>query len=333
MNILVAGGAGYIGSHTCAALLNAGQTVIVVDNLLRSRKENIHGIEQLSGQGIIFYQVDATDQEALNSIFERHRIDAVIHLAGFKTVVESIRRPLYYYYNNLLTTITLSQACLKYGVNKFIFSSSASVYGQNPVPFTENMAICRANNPYGESKIMSEKILIDIARNKPSFSLIIFRYFNPIGAHESGLIGDNTSLPENSLIGNVIKIALTKNSKLIIYGNDYPSHDGTAVRDFVHVCDLAEAHAMALLKMPKLTGINIYNLGTGKGISILQLVAAFEDANDIIIPYEFRSRRPGDLDICYADPSKARFELNWQAKRGLHDMVRDSWVVAKKQNC
>ncbi len=323
MSILVTGGAGYIGSHTSIALLKAGYSVIIADNFFNSRPEMIQKIEQLAGKKVIFYEVDVTNEQAVNQIFIHHQIDGIIHFAGLKAVGESVKKPLEYYYNNILSTLVLAKACHKYGVDKFVFSSSATVYGDNKVPFVETMDLLPTTNPYGETKVMSERILTDFGKVNPNFSVSLLRYFNPVGAHESGLIGEAPNGIPNNLMPYITQVAKGKLERLRIFGNDYPTVDGTGVRDYIHVMDLAEAHVAALEHLTP--GVNIYNLGTGKGTSVLELVKAFEDANGITIPYEVVARRPGDIAECYADVSKAKRELGWEAKRDIVTMCRDAW--------
>ena len=293
MNILVTGGAGYIGSHTCVALLEAGHTVIVADNLCNSKTENIHKVRQITHKEIAFYEIDVTDEEAVNTIFSNHNLDGVVHFAGLKAVGESIEQPLAYYYNNIVSTMILAKACIKYGVNRFVFSSSATVYGDNQVPFVETMDLLPTTNPYGETKAMSERILTDIAKANPTFSVSILRYFNPIGAHESGLIGEAPNGIPNNLMPYVTQVAKGKLERVRVFGNDYPTVDGTGVRDYIHVMDLAWGHMAAFEHLTE--GIQIYNLGTGRGTSVLELVKAFEEANGIEVPYEIVARRPGDI--------------------------------------
>jgi len=323
LSILVTGGAGYIGSHTSIALLKAGYSVIIADNFFNSRPEMIQKIEQLAGKKVIFYEVDVTNEQAVNQIFIHHQIDGIIHFAGLKAVGESVKKPLEYYYNNVLSTLVLAKACHKYGVDKFVFSSSATVYGDNKVPFVETMDLLPTTNPYGETKVMSERILTDFGKVNPNFSVSLLRYFNPVGAHESGLIGEAPNGIPNNLMPYIGQVAKGKLERLRVFGNDYPTVDGTGVRDYIHVMDLAEAHVAALEHLTP--GVNIYNLGTGKGTSVLELVKAFEDANGITIPYEVVARRPGDIAECYADVSKAKRELGWEAKRDIVTMCRDAW--------
>jgi UDP-glucose 4-epimerase len=277
MNILVTGGAGYIGSHTCVALLEAGLTVIVADNLCNSKAETIDKVKKITGKDIVFYNIDVTDEAAVEEVFTKHDIDGVIHFAGLKAVGESVEKPLFYYYNNLVSTMVLAKACIKHGVEKFVFSSSATVYGDNTVPFVEEMKLFPTTNPYGETKAMCERILTDIAKAKPGFAVSLLRYFNPVGAHESGLIGEAPNGIPNNLMPYVTQVAKGKLKKLRVFGNDYPTVDGTGVRDYIHVVDLAEGHVAAIEKLTE--GVHIYNLGTGQGTSVLQLVKAFEEAN------------------------------------------------------
>ena len=272
---------------------------------------------------ITFYKIDVTDEVAVEKVFSNHKLDGVIHFAGLKAVGESVEKPLAYYYNNLVSTIVLSKMCLKYGVNKFVFSSSATVYGDNAVPFVETMQLLPTTNPYGETKVMSERILTDVIKVNPDFSVSLLRYFNPVGAHESGLIGEAPNGIPNNLMPYVAQVAKGKLEKLRVFGNDYPTVDGTGVRDYIHVMDLADGHVAAFDNLTN--GVHIYNLGTGQGTSVLQLVKAFEEANGIEIPYEIVERRPGDIASCYADASKAERKLKWIAKRDIVEMCLDSW--------
>ncbi|RBP42260.1 UDP-glucose 4-epimerase GalE [Garciella nitratireducens] len=327
MKILVTGGAGYIGSHTCIELLHAGHSVIIADNLCNSKEETIEKIQKITHQAVIFYKIDVTDEKAVDQIFSSHEIDGVIHFAGLKAVGESVEKPLAYYYNNLVSTMTLAKACIQYGVNKFVFSSSATVYGENKVPFVETMDLFPTTNPYGETKVMSERILMDVAKANPNFAVSLLRYFNPVGAHESGLIGEDPNGIPNNLMPYITQVAKGKLKKLRVFGKDYPTVDGTGVRDYIHVVDLAQGHVAALEKL--IEGVHIYNLGTGQGTSVLQLVQAFEEVNGVKIPYEIVGRRSGDIAQCYADVTKAKKELGWTAKRGIKEMVRDAWNFEK----
>ncbi|MBP3950126.1 UDP-glucose 4-epimerase GalE [Bacillus suaedae] len=323
MNILVTGGAGYIGSHTCLALLEAGHEVIIVDNLSNSKVDTIDKIKELTGKEVTFYEINVADEAAVTDVFSKHTIDGVIHFAGLKAVGESVEKPLAYYYNNLVSTMVVAKVCQEFGVMKFVFSSSATVYGENQVPFIETMELLPTTNPYGETKAISERILTDITKSNPKFSVALLRYFNPVGAHESGLLGESPNGIPNNLMPYVTQVAKGKLNKLRVFGDDYQTIDGTGVRDYIHVLDLAEGHVAALDHLTE--GTHIYNLGTGQGTSVLELVSAFEQANDIQIPYEIVDRRPGDIANCYADVSKAKQELNWSAKRDVIAMCRDSW--------
>lgn len=322
-SVLVTGGAGYIGSHTCVALLESGHKVIVADNLCNSKAETLDKIKQITGKEIVFYKMDVTDQSLVESIFSKHSIDGVIHFAGLKAVGESVEKPLDYYYNNIMSTIALCKASLRYNVGRFVFSSSATVYGENKVPFVESMELLSTTNPYGETKAISERILMDTVKANPSFKVSLLRYFNPVGAHESGLIGEAPKGVPNNLMPYITQVAKGKLEKLRIFGNDYPTIDGTGVRDYIHVMDLAEGHVAALANLTE--GAHIYNLGTGKGTSVMQVVKTFEETNSVKVPYEVLARRPGDIASSYADASKAEKELGWTAKRDLKDMCRDAW--------
>lgn len=323
MNILVTGGLGFIGSHTTIELIKNNHKVIIADNLINSKIEVLDKLSTITGIKPNFYQVDVTDEEKVQEIFENHKIDGVIHFAGLKAVGESVSKPLDYYYNNLVSTMVLSKMCVKYRVEKFVFSSSATVYGDQPSPLKEEMELKKTTNPYGETKAMSERILADTANANPNFAVSLLRYFNPVGAHESGLIGEDPNGIPNNLMPFVTKVAKGQLPKLSVFGSDYDTIDGTGVRDYIHVVDLAKGHVKAIENLKD--GVNIYNLGTGRGTSVLELVNSFMKVNDINVPYEIVGRRPGDIATCYADASKAEKELNWKAELGIEEMVRDAW--------
>lgn len=323
MNILVTGGLGFIGSHTVVELIKNTHTVIIADNLINSKIEVLDKLSTITGIKPTFYQIDVTDEAKVQEIFVNHKIGGVIHFTGLKAVGESVSKPIEYYFNNLVSTMVLSKMCVKYCVNKFVFSSSATVYGDQPSPLREDMDLKKTTNPYGETKAMSERILTDIANANDGFSVSLLRYFNPVGAHESGLIGEDPNGIPNNLMPFVTKVAKGQLEKLSVFGNDYDTIDGTGVRDYIHVVDLAKGHVKAIEKLD--TGVNIYNLGTGRGTSVLELVNAFIKVNDIDVPYEIVGRRPGDLAVCYADASKAEKELGWKAELTIEDMVRDAW--------
>ncbi|MEK4530977.1 UDP-glucose 4-epimerase GalE [Solibacillus sp. FSL K6-1554] len=330
MEILVSGGAGYIGSHTCIALIEAGYSVVVVDNLTNSKRDSIETIKTITSHDIPFYEIDVTNKQAVEHIFINHKIQGVIHCAGLKAVGESVEKPLTYYENNIVSTLVLANCCLKFGVNQFVFSSSATVYGENEVPFVETMDVSPTTNPYGETKAICERILNDIVRANSLFSVSILRYFNPVGAHESGLIGEAPNGTPNNLMPYITQVAKGRNQFLSIFGNDYPTWDGTGVRDYIHVMDLAEGHVAALSRIRK--GIQIYNLGTGQGTSVLELVKAFELANGVSIPFKIVDRRPGDIAACYADVQKANRELEWIARRDVKKMCEDAWKFEQNYN-
>jgi len=323
MNILVTGGLGFIGSHTVVELIKNNHTVIIADNLINSKIEVLDKLYTITGIKPSFYQIDVTDEAKVEEIFSKHKIDGVIHFAGLKAVGESVSKPIEYYYNNLVSTMILSKMCVKYGVNKFVFSSSATVYGDQPSPLKEDMELNKTTNPYGETKAMSERILTDTAHANDGFAVSLLRYFNPVGAHESGLIGEDPNGIPNNLMPFVTKVAKGRLEKLSVFGNDYDTIDGTGVRDYIHVVDLAKGHVKAIENLKD--GVNIYNLGTGRGTSVLELVNAFMKVNDIDVPFEIVGRRPGDIATCFADASKAKKELGWKAELGIEEMVRDAW--------
>jgi len=325
MLVLVTGGAGYIGSHTCLELLNAGHDVVVLDNLSNSKEESLRRVQEITGKNLTFIQGDIRDRNIYDRIFTEFTIDACIHFAGLKAVGESVEKPLEYYENNINGTLVLCDALRAYGVKKFVFSSSATVYGDpHTVPITEDFPL-HTTNPYGSSKLMIEQILTDLHHADPSWDITLLRYFNPVGAHESGRIGEDPNGIPNNLMPFITQVAVGKRDKLSVFGDDYPTPDGTGVRDYIHVVDLALGHVCALDAMTQYPGLNIYNLGRGEGFSVLQMVQAFEQATGKSIPYRITARRPGDIATCYADASKAAKELNWTATRDIEAMCRDSW--------
>ena len=329
MSILITGGAGYIGSHTCLCLLNKGYDIVVVDNLDNSSKESLARVTELTGKEIPFYEVDARETEKMIEIIEKHHVDSVIHFAGLKAVGESVRMPLEYYENNLVSTLHLADAMVKTGVKKLIFSSSATVYSaDNEVPLTESGKL-GCTNPYGWTKYMNEQILRDVSVAHPDWSVVLLRYFNPVGAHESGKIGEDPSGVPNNLMPYVSQTAVGRREYLTVFGDDYDTPDGTGVRDYIHVMDLAEGHVAAVEYAEKFTGCDAINLGTGVGYSVLDMVKAFEEANGIKVPYRIGPRRPGDLATVYSNPEKAEKVLGWKAKRTLVDMCRDLWTWQK----
>ena len=329
MKILVTGGAGYIGSHACVSLLEAGYEVVVADNLVNSKKEALDRVEEITGKSLTFYEVDVCDRDAMETLFSKETIGAVIHFAGLKAVGESVRVPLRYYENNLISTLVLLETMQRHGVKNLVFSSSATVYG-NPatVPITEDFPLS-VTNPYGATKLMIETMLKDMAKADPEFNPILLRYFNPVGAHESGKIGEDPNGIPNNLVPYITQVAIGKLEKLRVFGDDYPTHDGTGVRDYIHVVDLAGGHVAALKLFGEdgkaNCGLRIYNLGTGVGYSVLDMVKAFGKAVGRPIPYEIAPRRPGDVPALYADCAKAKEELHWEAKKTLDDMCADSW--------
>ena len=327
MAILVTGGAGYIGSHTCVELLNAGYDVVVADNLYNSSKKAVDRVEQMTGKKLKFYEVDLLDQPKVKEIFDKEEIEAVIHFAGLKAVGESVHKPLEYYNNNITGTLILCDEMRKHGVKNIVFSSSATVYGDPAqIPITEKCPKGEITNPYGRTKGMLEQILTDLHTADPEWNVMLLRYFNPIGAHESGLIGEDPKGIPNNLVPYIAQVAIGKLDHLNVFGNDYDTPDGTGVRDYIHVVDLADGHVKALEKLKaEQGGVWIYNLGTGTGYSVLDVINAFEEANNLKINYVFKDRRAGDVPACYADPSKAEKELGWKAKRGIREMCEDAW--------
>ena len=325
MTVLVTGGAGYIGSHTVIELLNSGNQVVIVDNFYNSQPEVLKRIKELSGKDFKFYEVDVLNKEDLTKVFEENKIDSVIHFAGYKAVGESVEKPLEYYHNNLTSTFILCEVMKKFGVKNLVFSSSATVYGLNNIsPLKEELPLS-TTNPYGTTKLMIEQILNDLWNSDKEWSIALLRYFNPIGAHESGRIGENPNGIPNNLMPYITQVAVGKREKLSIFGSDYDTVDGTGVRDYIHVLDLAKGHIKALEKHSKINKIEAYNLGAGKGYSVLQLVEAFEKANGVKIPYVISERRAGDVATCYADSSKAKEQLGWEAEKTIEDMCKDSW--------
>nr|MBF0221872.1 UDP-glucose 4-epimerase GalE [Desulfobulbaceae bacterium] len=325
MKILVTGGAGYIGSHTCLELLNAGYEVVVVDNLVNSKQESLRRVEQLTGKSITFFEVDLLNEHELDKVFKQHAIDAVIHFAGLKAVGESVSMPLQYYDNNLTGTIVLCRVMTANNVKNIVFSSSATVYGDPAtVPITEEFPLS-ATNPYGNSKLFIEHILKDLHTSDSTWNVALLRYFNPVGAHKSGRIGEDPNDIPNNLMPYVAQVAVGKLKELSVFGNDYHTPDGTGVRDYIHVVDLALGHIKAIEKLITRPGVVTYNLGTGKGYSVLDMVKGFEKASGNKVPYKIVPRRPGDIAICYADPLKAKQEIGWQATRGIEEMCEDAW--------
>ena len=332
MSILVTGGAGFIGSHTVVEFMNAGYDVVIVDNLVNASEKSIERIEQIVGKKVKFYKVDINDRDGLNEVFDKEQIDSCIHFAGLKAVGESVVKPLEYYSNNISGTLVLLDVMRKHNVKNIVFSSSATVYG-NPafIPITEECPKGQCTNPYGWTKSMLEQILSDLYRADNEWNVILLRYFNPIGAHESGLIGENPNGIPNNLMPYITQVAVGRLKELSVFGNDYDTPDGTGVRDYIHVVDLAIGHVRAMEKIKENPGLKIYNLGTGKGSSVLDIVKAFEAANGIKIPYVIKPRRPGDIATCFADPTRAKEQLGWVAEKNLDDMCRDTWNFAKKQ--
>ena len=326
MRILVTGGAGYIGSHTCVELLNAGYEVVVMDNLYNSNRKALDRVAEITGKTVTFYQTDLLGREGVKAIFDAEKIDAVIHFAALKSVAESISKPIEYYTNNITGTLILCDEMRNHGVKNIIFSSSATVYGDPAeIPISENCPKGQPTNPYGRTKSMMEQILTDLNTADPEWNVILLRYFNPIGAHKSGLIGEDPKGIPNNLLPYVSQVAIGKLPEINVYGSDYKTHDGTGVRDYIHVVDLARGHVKAVEKLARKEGVSIYNLGTGNGYSVLDIIHAFEKACGKKLPYVIRERRPGDLDMLYASCEKAERELGWKAEFGLDEMCADSW--------
>lgn len=325
MKVLLTGGAGYIGSHTAVELINAGHEVIIVDDLSNSSEKVIERLEQITGKHIKFYKLDVKDENKLDEVFKENQIDSIIHFAGYKAVGESVSKPLEYYENNLCTTFNLVKKMKEYNVKNLVFSSSATVYGvPEEVPLKEGMKTW-CTNPYGWTKFMNERILMDISNAMPELSIVLLRYFNPIGAHESGLIGENPNGIPNNLMPFISQVAVGKLKELNVFGNDYDTKDGTGVRDYIHVVDLAKGHVKAIEYADNNKGVEIFNLGTGVGYSVLDIVEAFKKVNNVEVPYKIVARRPGDIATCYADATKAKEVLDWKAEKNLEDMCRDTW--------
>jgi len=326
MSILVTGGAGFIGSHTCVELLNAGYDVVIVDNLYNASEKAVDRVKEITGKDLKFYQVDIRDREGLNEVFDKEDVESVIHFAGLKAVGESVQKPLEYYENNIGGTITLCDVMRSHGVKNIIFSSSATVYGDPAfIPITEECPKGVCTNPYGWTKWMLEQILTDLHTADPEWNVVLLRYFNPIGAHKSGKMGENPNGIPNNLMPYITQVAAGKREKLGVFGNDYDTPDGTGVRDYIHVVDLAKGHVKAIDKIQEDCGLKIYNLGTGVGYSVLDIVHNFEKATGVKIPYTIEPRRAGDIATCYCDPSKAAKELGWKAENGIEEMCADSW--------
>ena len=324
MAILITGGAGFIGSHTAVELLNDGREIVILDNFVNSKPVVLDRIKQITGKDFKFYEADLLDKSACERVFKENKIESAIHFAGLKAVGESVEKPLLYYHNNLTATFNLCELMTEYNAKKIVFSSSATVYGKpESVPIREDFPLS-TTNPYGETKLMIERILKDLCVADKEWKVAILRYFNPIGAHESGLIGEDPCGIPNNLLPYVAQVAIGKRDHLNVFGNDYKTHDGTGVRDYIHVVDLADAHLKALDKLESIVGIDYFNVGTGKGYSVLDIVKAYEKATGLNVPYVIGPRRPGDIDECYADPTKAYNELGWSAKRGIEEMCRDS---------
>ncbi|WP_075877346.1 UDP-glucose 4-epimerase GalE [Merdibacter massiliensis] len=332
MEILVSGGTGFIGSHTCVELLNAGYEVVIIDNLYNSQRDVIDKIESITNKKVTFYEKDCKDEDALEAIFDKHDIAAVIHFAGYKAVGESVAKPLMYYENNIMTTLALCKAMRKHNCKCLVFSSSATVYGDpQRIPIDEECRLGPTTNPYGTTKLMIEQILRDLYRSDDEWNIALLRYFNPIGAHKSGLLGESPNDIPNNLMPYIVKVANKELPLLHVFGNDYDTPDGTGVRDYIHVVDLAKGHVNAVHKLlHEHIGVDAYNLGTGKGYSVLDVVHAFAKVNEVDVPYQIDPRRPGDIATCYAQPDKAWKELGWKAEMGLEEMCRDAWNFVKK---
>ena len=332
MNVLVTGGAGYIGSHTAVELIEAGYDAIIVDDLSNAKEDVIDRIETITGKRPVFYKEDCKDKEAMRKIFSENKIDAIIHFAAYKAVGESVQKPLEYYRNNIDSTLTLMEVMEEFGCKKFVFSSSATVYGpNNPYPYKEEMKAIESTSPYGWTKVMIERILTDYVTAHPDYCAVLLRYFNPIGSHPSGLLGDDPNGIPNNLMPYISRVAAGKLEKLTIFGDDYPTPDGTCQRDYLHVVDLAVGHLKALEYAENNSGVEAFNLGTGNGVSVMELVHAFDEANDMQLPYVIGPRREGDLPAFWADAQKAKDVLGWEAKYSVEDMCKSAWEFVKKQ--
>ena len=334
MSILVTGGAGFIGSHTSVELLNAGREIVIIDNFSNSKPEVLDNIKKITGKDFKFYNINYLDRKELEKVFKENKIEAVLNFAGYKAVGESVKKPLEYYENNISGALVLLETMKKYGVKKFIFSSSATVYGEpERIPITEDCKIGGTTNPYGTTKLFIEQILQDLYKSDNTWDIAILRYFNPVGAHESGLIGEEPQGIPNNLMPYIVRVASGELEQLSVFGNDYDTPDGTGVRDYIHVVDLAKGHLKALEKLEKeQQGIYIYNLGTGIGYSVLDMVKAFEEATGKKVNYKIAPRRAGDIAMCYSNPEKAKKELNWETTKTLKDMCQDSWRYIQNQN-
>lgn len=330
MKVLVTGGAGFIGSHTLIELIGKGHDVVIVDNLCNSSQESLRRVEKLVGKSLPFYKVDIRDREGLGKVLDEHKCDVCIHFAGLKAVGESVEKPYEYFDNNISGTLVLIDVLRKHGCKNLIFSSSATVYGDPArIPITEECPKGKCTNPYGETKSMLEDMFIDIQKADPEWNIVLLRYFNPIGAHESGTIGENPNGIPNNLMPYITQVAVGKRKELGVFGNDYDTHDGTGVRDYIHVVDLAKGHVCALEAIKRKCGLAIYNLGTGNGYSVLDVIKAFIKVNGVDVPYSIKPRRPGDIATCYSNPAKAEKELGWKAQFGIEEMCRDSWKFQK----
>ena len=330
MKVLVTGGAGFIGSHTLIELIGKGHDVVIVDNLCNSSQESLRRVEALVGKSLPFYKIDIRDREGMSKVLDEHKCDVCIHFAGLKAVGESVEKPYEYFDNNISGTLVLIDVLRKHGCKNLIFSSSATVYGDPAqIPITEDCPKGKCTNPYGETKSMLEDMFIDIQKADPEWNIVLLRYFNPIGAHESGTIGENPNGIPNNLMPYITQVAVGKRKELGVFGNDYDTHDGTGVRDYIHVVDLAKGHVCAIEAIKRNCGLAIYNLGTGNGYSVLDVINAFIKVNGVDVPYSIKPRRPGDIATCYSDPAKAEAELGWKAQFGIEEMCRDSWNFQK----